>query len=462
VGAAAWGEPVSDPRFANRVQASLSAVTVENALRQLGQARGIPLTCGDPGLQARPFQLFARQQTLGEIMRQATTFLATPPGKCKWAPTALDGENGYRLWEDEANRRARRERLRRLAREREQRLRRDIDTAIRLASLTPEELEQVRDQYPEMATEMIGLRNPLSLLGSLDPVQRQGVLSGRRLSLPFTSLRPEQQALVRSIVGNYAERITTSSPDGTPLVLEWSADRDLPRTNLTLELAGRPDRPSLMFLIPLIPGRSAMGNPNLLYPGLTEEARKLPWVREILEQRRQESEKAGRAAETAARRDPDLQRRVTLRRLVEVPDPSDPNRTVQKVADLSAVFRQVADQTGLCILGEYDPCWDNYYGDAQSPGWEYRLTLKADLVKVRLVDALKAIQELFRVEWAKRASTILVRSPRVLFAELDGIDLLDDRLPPLRRPLGRFLRPGEGQLHPACARAPCRGNETTP
>lgn len=162
-------------------------------------------------------------------------------------------------------------------------------------------------------------------------------------------------------------------------------------------------------------------------------------MKAALEPSRAAREKARKESEARARKDPDLLHKVTIIALQTVADPQDPKKTTQRYSDLSACLEQLAEASGLSVLGDYDPCWDDYYSwqNVSRPGTRHKTYMMQDLRNVPVWQALDFLAERFDITWEKKGGFVHIRSPRVLYAEMDGIDMLEHRPPgPPRLPGG--------------------------
>jgi hypothetical protein len=432
--AAPGGEGASRPtppdeRLKRPVDLSVSRVTLADALKALGTEAETPLACTDRGLTGRPVFLFIRKQSLGSVMHHLARFFPTAPGTCRWDRVTVEGQSGYRLVEDNSSRNARELALNRLRKSRRERLQAELEEAMRLTQLTPEEFQRVQDQHPEFWDSMSGLRVNYALLASLSPEETSRLLDGKGLNLPYSGLRPEQQRLVFQMVGDCTMSRPIPGREGEEL--SWSTRKDLPKSTVTLRITGSPERPGIRMSVPTLPGGS-VGFPDMLHPGLPAEKEQPEWMRAVATKRREAAEKDREQARETARKDPDLLQKITLTAMVETPDPKQPGKSQKRYADLAMALEQVADRTGLSIVGDYDPCWDDYYSwqDFHMPGNRMKARLDKDMKDVAAWEALEAIAARFKVSWEKRGKFLWVRSPRVLYAMLDGIDLLDERPAP--------------------------------
>lgn len=423
------GVAAAGQRSSEGVEMSISRVSVANALSDLGSEAGVSLSA-ERQLGLRPFQMFIRNQHLGAVLPQVAEVLSTPPGTCLWLKGAAGVRPAYRLVEDIRSGQERQALLLRSKDARRQRLQEDVNTAVSLAQMTPEQLTEARKRHPELGYWIPALRSSLALLGTLSPEQARQLTSGQGISLPYSKLSPEQQDLLRKAAGRRMMRGTLRRPDGTSVVVEWRSPEDLPKTTLTFRISGSPDRPGIRVYIPTVAG-SGMGWPDVLHPPRLGERAQPEWMKEALKSKSDERVRRRRALEQQAAKNPGLRTKVTVRAFIDVRDPKDPKRGQKRAADLSACLLQIADRTGLSVLGDYDPCWDDYY----SPGVRTPRVLAQDLIDWPLWRVLDFIEEHFDISLQKKGKFIQVRSPRVLFAELDGIDLLDDRrAPPARIP----------------------------
>ncbi len=406
------------------------------AVKELGDKVGVELRCVSRPLESRPVVVLTPGLvTASELMQQLAAIASTAPGRCTWHATSIDGGRAYVLREDSASRHARSVRTKADLERRASQLDRDLVAALRLADTPTEQLEPLRADQPDLGTPSNAFRWGLRLLRSLSAEQVQALLGGVGIRLPYSDLREDQQEMLRHIVGDLRTSYTTRRRDGTPLTLTWSSREDLPKSSVTYRFAGDPSRPGIMMLIPTIVG-SEIGQPNLLRPPRVPPDEQAEAMRRAVEARdrpvRQAREERRERLRALAAKDPSLARPVSAQAVRDVPDPRKPGRRVQRHSDLVAVLEQLALAGQVSILGDYDPCWDDYYAwrDFFEPGLRMKRTLRQDIRDVPLWEALEQVAEHFRVSWEKRGNLIRIRSPRVSFALADGIDLFDERPPP--------------------------------
>jgi hypothetical protein len=425
-----------------QVDVSVPRATVRDAVRALGDAAGLRLSAADGPVASWPVLLYLRQRSARAAMDDLAAFLSAPGEQSTWEPA----DGGFRLQQDAGSRAARLQREQKARAHRDQRLKAEFDTLLRLSKLNGAGLERERARYPELVASARDLALWATLLEGLSPDYRRTLLSGTGLAFRVRDLEPAQRQAAEAILaGRGVNKARTSvPPELGGGYYEWRSDRDVPRTPVSFRLTGDPNRPGISVVFIPLPG-SRSGAHDLLHPGLPKELEP-PWLSEILEQRRREGEAARRPFLERVKQDPALSGKITLTGVLDVPDPKQPGKTMKRYCDLSAALSQVADRTGLSIIGDYDPCWWDYYRrtDAHEPQGEFKRSLTDDLKDVPVWGAMEHIAKYFRVEWEKRGDVLYVRSPRVLNAVLDGIDLLDPPPPPdYWQKLLRTYRPGD-------------------
>jgi hypothetical protein len=309
--------------------------------------------------------------------------------------------------------------------------------------MTDAELQSRRSRHPELVYAMGSLRYPAAILAGLNSAQRTALLSGEGLSIRIEELSPQEQQYARLMLGDVRRMRRSVPPSLGGGWIDWRADRDAPKTPLSIRLTGAPDRPGIrMVLVPVV--GMQQGTFDLLHAEAPQV--RPPWMEEVLKEReRKERQERERFLE-GLRNDPQFAKKISLTAWLEVPDEERPGRTVRRACDLSDTLMQVADRTGLSIIGDYDPCWDDYYShlDRHNPNAAYKQYLGADVADVPVWGALEVVRKRFRVEWDRRGSVIFVRSPRTPFALMDGVDVLNPpRVPDYWDQLRRIYKPGE-------------------
>jgi hypothetical protein len=400
---------------------TIRGATAADACAELARTTGLSLRCADPFLARRPVVLFAAERPVVEMMEALAEALRTEPGRCEWRRV---GER-FELIQSAGSRAARRALLRRLQRERAREFDARGRRLFQLDGAGEAELDDARRRDPELVAALPQVRIGAPLLQLLDRHQQAALGSGREVGVPIGALPLAHQELVRSLVAGTGTLRLTIPHDSGDLVFTWSVE-DLPTTPLLIRFVGEPDRPGVRCTIPTVPG-SPVTLPNLFYPEVPPAEHRLPWLREALEAREKEELRQREAELAPLREDPDLRKLISVGRVLE-PDSSSESPTRRR-ADLSGVLAQVAKESGLGVVGDYDPCWDDYYrwNDSSQPGAAERKYLPADLEKLPVLEVMEVVRRVFRVEWKKRGAWIFITSPRVPFAEIDGLDLLDHR-----------------------------------
>jgi hypothetical protein len=169
-------------------------------------------------------------------------------------------------------------------------------------------------------------------------------------------------------------------------------------------------------------------------------------MQEITKERQRKEQQAREKFLRTAKTDPRLTTTVEIKAQIDVPDPQQPGRTMKRFCDLADTLRQIADQTRLSIIGDYDPCWDDYYSrlDAHDPDLRTKQIVRADLPAMPAWQALEYTRSHFEVEWEKIGEVIQVRSERIDYALMDHIDVLDPKpLPSYWQRLMQTYKPGD-------------------
>jgi hypothetical protein len=440
VAGSAAAEPSASPR--KRLDFTATRVTLKEATKSLGDAAGCPLRVAE-SLAIRPVVLMLRGRTADEAMADLARFVATSPGKCSWT---FDTSSGCStLVEDAANRKARVNKTESQRVSRYRQLISDMETAMRLALLPLSELVRARSRHPELAYTAPRLRRVYGILAGLNTDQRRALLSGKGLSLRIGELPPAEQGYAQAMMGSILSARVSVPPELGGGHMDWLAERDLPRTPLSIRLAGRPDRPGITVSIAYLPG-VRRGARDALHPNPPAEADRPEWLKDILKERERKEQKARQEFLDTVKGDPQLRTPVTLNAMVDVPDPKRPGRTIKRFSDLADTLTQVADQTRLSIIGDYDPCWDDYYTrlDLHNPDMRSKQLLRGNLPSMPAWQAMEFVRTHFAVEWEKRGSVLYVRSPRIPYALMDKIDVLDPPLlPNYWQILLRTYKPGD-------------------
>jgi len=378
-------------------------------------------------LASRPFVMHLRNGTPRQAMDDVAWFFATEPGKCSWVESP---DGSLTLREDAASRKARANRATEQRNARSRRLVAELKNGMRLGLLSEQELSRQSRSHPELVWAMPAYRRVFGILATLSPAQREAPLSGQAISLRVGDLGPVEQEYAQIILGDVHRGRTSVPPELGGGWIEFVRERDFPNTPLIIRPAGQPDRPGVRVKLRPLPGWQ-VGVEDLLHPEAPPPDGRPPWLQEIIAKREDTEREKHQGFVDRMRRDPQLAQKVTLRRRVELPDPKQPGAKVMKASDLADTLRQVADQTGLSVIGDYDPCWNDYYCrlDPLEPNNRMKALILEDLAETPAWEAMEFIAKRFRVEWGKRGNTIWVRSPRVPYALMDRIDLLDP--PPL-------------------------------
>lgn len=405
--------------LAQRISPKATSEPLGRLLTRLTQETGVELLAEEQ-LAGRRVVVLARERPLTDVMRQLGRFLGTPPGMATWERQSQKDRLAYRLSEDLASRNARRGVLEK----RYQEVKSRFQEALAMADMTDTELAKLRARRPHLVARMPTYRGWFHLVGSLPPDQMERVFRGSPLQLGFSALSADQQEAVRGRVAKiqYARSYTT--PAGEKRVETFDGTSEYPKSQLNVRLSGDPQRPGISAMIRVNP-ETATGHPNLLEPPAPSAGERPAWFDAAVANKPQT-----RSKRRAQPDDPDLLRRVTVRRSVKIPE-GEPDAGKDR-SSLTDALRQVAEQTGLPLIADYDPGFQDYYGRM------WLNTLKEDLVAMPAGQALDRIAETWDVQWEKKDGWLRVRSPRAVWAALGEIDLS----PPWEEPNRDHLQKG--------------------
>lgn len=412
-------------------------VTLKEALYRFSKVVHTPLQVTE-ALASRPVVIYVREQRPRQAMDEIAWFFAMEPGKCYWAK---DAEGSLTLREDSTSRKARSERTAERRNTRMRQLVSELKNGLRLGLLSNEGLSRESGKYPELVWAMPAYRRTYAILAALNPVQRDALLSGRAISVPVGALGAVEKEYAQGMIGGVRKARRRVPPELGGGWITFVRDRDILTTPLTIRLAGRPDRPGIRVMLRPLPGWQE-GVPDLLHPQTPPPGESPDWLREVLTKRGIQARNQRKEFLDRMRRDLQLSKKVTLRAKVEVSDPTQPGGKTLRASDLADSLGQVADQTRLTIIGDYDPCWNDYYSrlDPLEPNNRTKEYVLQDLPEKPAWEVMELIAKRFQVEWGKRGKTIWVRSPRIPYALMDRIDVLDP--PPLPTYWQQF-KPGD-------------------
>lgn len=388
--------------LARKVRLPLTRLTLARLLTELERQTEVELTC-DALMARRRLVLRADGRPLREVTDQVAHFTATPPGACTWE--VRNAGRGRHLREDRRSKDAREILRQRRARDFDRRL----QLAVAAAAMTPEQRVKLRAQAPRLAH-----RPPtggVRLLQGLTEKQLQFVVRGGRLDLAYDDMSPALQEFVRARVSRYRYKVGIGDSP-TPLY-SFDGSREFRSTRLQVRLSGAPDRPGLCARLATGP-QVGLTNPNILDPGVPPEEDQPGWLKKALAE--QEAERRRRGLKPPVHPDKSLERRVTIRRLTPPPGGRQGGGEMRE-SRLSDCLEQLAAQIPLAVIAHDDPCFDDYYDQTISRG------LKSDLVDLTVREALERIAKEFQVTWDMRGEWIRVWSERVLYAEMDGMNL---------------------------------------
>jgi hypothetical protein len=165
-------------------------------------------------------------------MREVAAMVGTSPGSAAWSATST---GSFTLREDMASRAARRAMV----------LRRDADfraryyQALRVASLPERALHRHRTTHHGIVTGARRYGNFYALAQTLGGNVPDRLLSQRQMEIPFRSLSPEQQSVVRDSLAGSTYTRGIEHPDGRFELREhFDERRDEGRTALSVRLYG--------------------------------------------------------------------------------------------------------------------------------------------------------------------------------------------------------------------------------
>jgi hypothetical protein len=375
----------------------------------LGAQAGVVLVC-NPEHARRRLLLQAARRPLPDVQAVLARFIATPPGTCWWERRPVEGRPGYRLVEDLASRDA-------LVREKQRRdqaryrwLKERLLLAQSLAEMSPEELKGMRDRYPNLVA---GLSPDMIRLASgYGPKELEQLFRGRSLNTAFSALSPGQQSLVRAGIGNQSYTVSRQLPDGASMPLRsYRGAQQYRGARLSVSPSGSPERPGISVFVWLTP-EVAFANSNIIDPRLPRESERPQWLRDLLATQPEKKAPPRRTRPTAAA----LQQRVTVRRWVKTPA-GQPGVGQPRVCFPADALQQIAAQTGLPIIADYDPGFRDYY---RRDGF---INLKEDLVNIPVWEALDIIEDTWGLTWTWKRDWLEVRSPRAIYALMGEVDL---------------------------------------
>ena len=344
---------------------ALRGETLAEGLPSLGAAHGETLRSGANAAMRR-FVVFPGARPLPEIMRQLKAFVGRAPGATYWY---RDG-SGRRIStfdEDRKSREARAAAGRRVRAElRAKRVARLRDM---LEWTAPEPRD---DSFPEKSRHR--LSHWLRLFQALPAEAREAALDGRGVMVAGADLTPSARALLQKVA---------RFPDPTKVTVD-------------IFPAGTPDAPGLTVMLRRLPG-GGPAMPDLLNrPRYGQDGS--DWRHHYRKYRERDRGPAGRDSI------PELQQRITLQGELVVP-----------------VLEELAADTGLPVLAEYDPC----YGLLSRPPNRYQERLDPDKVRgLQAWQALDTVCRTFDLDWDFHEGWVRIRSPRtvLLWAGLVNLD----------------------------------------
>lgn len=451
------GAMAEEAALQRRITLSFGRGTLAEAMRELGTAAGIPVDCNVRSLNRRPVLIYAKDRPLQQVLSSLADILRAGDGQLEWRQISVEGKTRIRLIEDRRHRSAREAALLKARQERVRAMSARLKRVNELHGLATKRRESNAESpdgpliiYGSKTTGLVHpgsvrpdeamLQHQLATAESLgydvlsrlhqqqiQNLQKGGTLSFRFGDLPEEVRRPMMQRHGRTVV-------QFVRPDLHPgLTFEFRANRDLPDSFLKFRLFGLPERPDVQAVMPL-PGIGLSHYGNLLYPGGPADETELPsLIRKALgplkDARLERRSKLHREAKT----NPELARKITVRSRTGLQAP-DSNDAAVKERQLQVIeaFEQVARETGMLVVGDFDPLWNDYYSwlDEDRPGERLARAVSTDLTRLPLWEVLETLTDEERLlRWEVSKGRLLLRSPRIQHVMLDRIDLLDDRPP---------------------------------
>ena len=404
--------PPTDSRQQRPVTIAATTQPLAATLAELSQQTSVDLAADEEPLARHRLVLVAKERPLGEVRAQIARFVGVPPGGSYWTRRGTGDTTTYRLMESRASKEARAK----LLRDRSARTTTRVREALELARLDDAALDAQRDRNPRLATGRNNYQLAYSLLQSLTPEQLGAALQTNRLLLPFSSLTPPQQQLVRGALARVRMSDVRENPDGSRTVNTYDGSRDFASSSLWLGLSGNVDQPGLRIMVRLNRS-SAMGCPNVLDPPMPTGDERPSWLSEALK-KNEAAEKARRKRILGPRppKDPDLMQRVTVHRTA-LRVPPEGGKALPYGATVADVLREIAAQTGLPAIADFDPCHEDPFGR------QWFKDFRKDLVDVPLWEALDTVTEAWDLSWEEKDGWLRVRSPRAPWALAGVVDL---------------------------------------
>jgi hypothetical protein len=406
--------PTTDSRQQRLVTVTSSYEPLATTLAELSRQTEVDLAAGEEALARHRLILLAKERPLGEVRAQIARFVGLPPGGSYWARRGVENAATYRLMESRASKEARAKRLR----DRNARTTARIREALTLAGLDEEALAAQRERNPRLAAARNNFRAAYALFRSLTPAQFDAALQSGRLSLPFSMLTPQQQQLVQGSVSRVRIRTFQPAPNGGETVSVYDGSRDFASSSVMIGLSGSAERPGFRVMVQM-DRESALGCPNVLDPPIPNADERPDWLADALE-KSEAAEKAKRKRALGPRppKDPDLLRRVTVHQSVFRPAVGGvKGKSGPYAASIGDALREIAAQTGLPVIGDFDPCYEDPFS---RQGMQ---RLPKDLVDVPLWEALDTLAEVWDLQWEKKDGWLRVRSPRAPYALSGELDL---------------------------------------
>jgi hypothetical protein len=347
----------------------------------LGEAAREKLYCGPNAADRRVF-LFVNDRPLGDVMKHLRLFIPVAPGTASWY---RDG-TGVTFDEDLASKDARKAAARK--RKRFAEAQRGTGYQEVRAWAQPRIGEQTA-----LAAGRKQARQYLGVFSGMPADQQQAALCGQHVRVSYAMLSPRARALIHELVGRVVAGKEGSDTD------RFDGRTDCPNVIVEVLPTGTPDRPGLTMRLRLCPsvGRSVRDIAN---PPAWNPAKGWDWTHHYKDHTGRVRGPVGRAS------NPTLQRRITLA--------GGAGKSIE------VVLAEFGRESGLPVLGEYDPCFLTPY-EREKNG---RRELQPDQVtNVPLWQALDIVAKRFDLDWDYREGWIWIRSPRTLLSWSGEMDL---------------------------------------
>jgi len=359
-------------------QISLAGETLAAGIPLVGTARDQRAVCGLNAADRRVY-LFADNEPLADIAAHLKRLIPRAPGKGLWFKSG----STWVFDEDIASRNARRaagaRRLRESAAERQRR----YDD---LRRWTREDGGATGINNKRTSTGRF-----MTVFDGLPANKRKAAFQGRWVRAGYGDLTSAGQQALRRLSGPAAR-----GNDGAYWLRRQA---DLDRMVIEIWPTGTPKDPALTMSLRRGPGLSGAYMPDLLNPPKWDPKEGSDYS-EIHKQYRDRNRGPAKAEDIPA-----LQRKINLAAATD-----------KHIEDVLAVLHQ---ESGLPLLGEYDPC----LGNLPSPEFGRKALNGSFEEPLPLYQALALVAKRFDLDWDYYRGWIHIRSPRTLLAWAGEVDL---------------------------------------